>query len=73
MITEITEAPYYVSSDPRLAAPLLSAPFNHGEIGALMQKSSEDLLALVNDLLARIKADGSLRALHDRYGLVYAY
>ena len=66
MITEITEAPYYVSSDPRLAAPLLSAPFNHGEIGALMQKSSEDLLA-------RIKADGSLRALHDRYGLVYAY
>ena len=27
MITEITEAPYYVQTDTRLAAPLLNAPF----------------------------------------------
>ena len=38
MITEITEAPYYVKTDTRLAAPLLNAPFTHGEIGVLMQK-----------------------------------
>jgi cyclohexadienyl dehydratase len=29
MITEITEAPYYVQTDARLAAPLLNAPFTH--------------------------------------------
>ncbi len=29
MITEITEAPYYVQTDTRLAAPLLNAPFTH--------------------------------------------
>ncbi len=44
MITEITEAPYYVQADSRLAAPLLSKPFNHGEIGILMRKGQDDLL-----------------------------
>ena len=44
MITEITEAPYYVQTDTRLAAPLLNAPFTHGEIGVLMKKGQEDLL-----------------------------
>ena len=29
MITEITEAPWYVQNDVRLAAPLLAAPFTH--------------------------------------------
>ena len=38
MITEITEAPYYVQTDSRLAAPLLDKPFTHGEIGVLMQR-----------------------------------
>ena len=38
MITEITEAPWYVQNDPRLAAPLLNSPFTHGEIGVLMRK-----------------------------------
>ena len=73
MITEITEAPYYVQADSRLAAPLLSQPFTHGEIGVLMQKGQEDLLQKVNDTIRRMKKDGTLRRLHDKYGLVYAY
>ncbi|MCR4764934.1 MAG: transporter substrate-binding domain-containing protein [Bacteroidaceae bacterium] len=73
MITEITEAPYYVRTDSRLAAPLLQQPFTHGEIGVLMQQGQEDLLQLVNNTLQRMKADGTLRQLHEKYGLVYAY
>ena len=73
MITEITEAPYYVQTDPRLAAPLLNEPFTHGEIGVLMRKGQEDLLQLVNDVICQMKSDGSLRLLHEKYGLVYAY
>ena len=73
MITEITEAPYYVQTDDRLAAPLLNAPFNHGEIGVLMQKGQEDLLQMVNTTIRQMKADGSLRKLHEKYGLVYAF
>ena len=73
MITEITEAPYYVQTDKRLAAPLLNKPFTRGEIGILMQKGQDDLLQKVNDIIQRIKADGTLRKLHEKYGLVYAY
>ncbi len=73
MITEITEAPYYVRSDSRLAAPLMNAPFTHGEIGILMQKGQEDLLQMVNNIIRQMKSDGSLRKLHEKYGLVYAY
>ena len=73
MITEITEAPYYVQTDTRLAAPLLNEPFNHGEIGVLMRKGQEDLMELVNDVIRRMKSDGSLRLLHEKYGLVYSY
>ena len=73
MITEITEAPYYVQTDARLAAPLLSAPFNHGEIGVLMRKGQDDLLQEVNATIRQMKADGTLRKLHEKYGLVYAY
>ena len=73
MITEITEAPYYVKTDTRLAAPLLNAPFTHGEIGVLMQKGQEDLLQIVNNFIRQMKADGSLRKLHKKYGLVYGY
>ena len=71
MITEITEAPYYVQTDARLAAPLLNAPFTHGEIGVLMQKGQEDLLQMVNNVIRQMKSDGSLRKLHEKYGLVY--
>ena len=73
MITEITEAPWYVQNDSRLAAPLMNTPFTHGEIGVLMRKGQEDLLTLVNSVIAQMKADGSLRQLHDKYGLIYAY
>lgn len=73
MITEITEAPWYVQNDLRLAAPLISVPFTHSETGALMRKGQDDLLAQVNAVLSQMKADGSLRRLHEKYGLVYAY
>ena len=70
MITEITEAPWYVQTEPRLAAPLLNAPFTHGEIGVLMRKGQDDLLDLVNGVIQRMKADGSLQRLRDKYGLM---
>ena len=73
MITEITEAPYYVQTDTRLAAPLLNDPFTHGEIGVLMQKGQDDLMEMVNNAIRRMKSDGTLRRLHEKYGLVYAY
>jgi cyclohexadienyl dehydratase len=73
MITEITEAPYYVQTDTRLAAPLLGEPFTHGEIGVLMRKGQDDLLQLVNDVISQMKQDGSLRRLHEKYGLVYEH
>jgi cyclohexadienyl dehydratase len=73
MITEITEAPYYVQTDPRLAAPLLDTPFTHGEIGVLMRKGQDDLLLLVNSIIRQMKADGTLRQLTEKYGLKYVY
>lgn len=73
MITEITEAPYYVKTDPRLAAPLLNAPFTHGEIGVLMQKNKPELLAKVNAIIHQMKQDGTLKQLHEKFGLVYGY
>ena len=73
MITEITEAPYYVQTDSRLAAPLLNEPFTGGEIGVLMRKGQEDLLEIVNATIRQLKADGTLRRLHEKYGLVYSY
>ena len=69
MITEIVEAPWYVQRDPRLAAPLLGEPFTRGEIGVLMRKGQDDVLAFVNDVLARMAADGTLAALKAKYGL----
>ena len=73
MITEITEAPWYVQNDERLAAPLLSQPFTHGQIGVLMRQGQDDLLQLVNDVIGEMKADGSLRQLTEKYGLVYGF
>ena len=73
MITEITEAPYYVQTDKRLAAPLLNEPFTHGQIGVLMRKGQEDLLRVVNNVIQKMKGDGSLRRLHEKYSLVYSY
>lgn len=73
MITEVTEAPWYVQHDNRLAAPLLDKPFTRGEIGVLMRKGQADLMKTVNATIRRMKADGSLKALHEKYGLNYAY
>ena len=73
MITEITEAPWYVQNDSRLAAPLLNTPFTHGEIGVLMRKGQDDLLQAVNNTIRQMKSDGTLRRLHEKYGLAYAY
>ena len=73
MITEITEAPWYVQSDSRLAAPLLGSPFTRGQIGVLMRKGQDDLLKQVNSTIQRMKSDGSLKGLHEKYGLIYGY
>ena len=73
MITEITEAPWYVQNDTRLAAPLLDKPFTRGQIGVLMRKGQEDLMDVVNATIRQMKADGTLRLLHEKYGLIYAY
>lgn len=67
MITEMSEAGYYASRDARLAAPLIDEPFSRGQIGALMNAGSEDLLAYVNDFLAREEASGRLDELRELY------
>ena len=71
MITEIMEAGFYVGQDSRLAAPLIYEPCTHGELGALMPKGSEDLLAYVNDFLEEEKASGRIDALAEEY--IYRY
>jgi ABC-type amino acid transport substrate-binding protein len=38
-----------------------------------MQKEQEDLLQIVNNVIRQMKSDGTLRKLHEKYGLVYAY
>ena len=73
MITEITEAPWYVRNDTRLAAPLLDSPFTHGQIGVLMRKGRKDLMETVNRTIREMKADGRLKKLHEKFGLVYGY
>ena len=67
MITEIMEAGYYVSQDERLAAPLIFEPFTHGQLGVLMPKGSETLLAYVNDFLEAEKSSGRIEALGEKY------
>ena len=73
MITEITEAPWYVQNDTRLAAPLLDKPFTRGQIGVLMRKGQDDLMDAVNATIRQMKDDGRLKALHEKYGLQYAF
>ncbi|MBQ9702588.1 MAG: transporter substrate-binding domain-containing protein [Bacteroidales bacterium] len=73
MITEITEAPWYVQNDTRLAAPLLEKPFTRGQIGVLMRKGQDDLLKKVNEKIRGLKSSGELKELHEKYGLIYGY
>ena len=67
MITEIMEAGYYVSQDDRLAAPLIFEPFTHGQLGVLMPKGSEELLAYVNSFLKAEKLSGRIESLGEQY------
>lgn len=71
MITEVVEAGYYVGQDDRLAAPLIFEPFTHGELGVLMPKGSEDLLAYVNEFLDKEKKSGRIDELADDYFFKY--
>ncbi len=71
MITEIMEAGFYVGQDDRLAAPLIYEPFTHGELGVLMPKGSEDLLAYVNAFLEGETASGRIDELAEEY--IYRY
>ena len=71
MITEIMEAGYYVGQDSRLAAPLIYEPFTQGELGILMPKGSEDLLAYVNAFLQQEKTSGRIDELAEEY--IYRY
>jgi len=67
MITEILEAEYYVSRDPRLAAPLLKKPFTHGELGFLLPPDSESLLEYVNAFIEKERESGRLDELGEIY------
>ena len=67
MITEIMEAGFYVGQDSRLAAPLIYEPFTQGQLGVLMPKGSEDLLAYVNDFLEEEIASGRIDELAEAY------
>ena len=71
MITEIMEAGYYVGQDSRLAAPLIFDPFTRGQLGVLMPKGSEDLLAYVNAFLEEETASGRIDELAEEY--IYRY
>lgn len=73
MITEILEAPYYVQNDSRLAAPLLDNPFTDGEVGMLLPKGNETLLEKANAFIRKIKTNGTLKQLHQKYGFIYRY
>ena len=67
MITEILEAEYYVSQDPRLDAPLLNTPFTRGELGFLLPPGSEPLLEYVNVFIAKERESGRLDELAEIY------
>ncbi len=67
MITEIMEAAYYCARDKRLAAPLLDAPFTHGELGILLPPENKTLLEQVNRFLREKRKSGRLEELKAIY------
>ena len=67
MITEVMEAGFYIGQDSRLAAPMIHEPFTHGQLGVLMPKGSEGLLAYVNEFLEKERTSGRLDALAEEY------
>ena len=60
MITEIMEAEYYSSQDPRLAAPLLHAPFTRDKLGFLLPPGHESLLEYVNAFIEKERESGRI-------------
>jgi cyclohexadienyl dehydratase len=38
-----------------------------------MRKGQDDLLKVVNAKIQEMKSNGKLKALHEKYGLVYGY
>lgn len=71
MITETTEVGFYIGQDNRLAAPLVYEPFTDAELGVLMPKGSEDLLAYVNAFLEKEMISGRIDELAGEY--IYRY
>ena len=67
MITETAEAGYYVQMDDRLAAPLITEPFTHGQLGILMPKGYEKLLKYINKFIEKEKDSGLIEMLANKY------
>ena len=67
MITENTEASFYVSKDKRLAAPLAQKPFTQSQIGILLPKENQALLEYVNKFLSKERQNGRLKQLEEKY------
>lgn len=67
MITEIMEAAFYCARDKRLAAPLLDAPFTHGQLGALLPPGNRALRDYVNGFIKRERQSGRLDELKAIY------
>jgi len=67
MITEIMEAAFYCARDKRLAAPLLDAPFTHGELGILLPSGNRTLLEQVNRFIRKKRKSGRLEELKEIY------
>ena len=67
MISETAEAGYYVQMDERLAAPLITEPFTHSELGVLMPKGYENLLKYVDQYIENGKNSGFLDMLANKY------
>ena len=69
MITETVEAVSWVKREPRLAAPLVTKPFEGTlhSCGILMTKGDQELLNYVNFVLAELRMNGTLERLEIKY------
>lgn len=67
MITETMEARRYVRDNPKLAAPLIDAPFTENHFGVLMKKDFPKLLEQTNQWMSTIQANGTMQAWEAKY------
>ena len=69
MITETVEAVSWIKREPRLAAPMVTKPFEgtRHSCGILMAKGDQELLNYVNFVLAELRMDGTLERLEVQY------